>query len=61
MDRMFVTLSPDVERLVADNGLDLAALLRERGLDVKSGREADPTALGAGTKEPALSTWTRFF
>ena len=50
---VYVFGSPEVERLLADNGVSLAELLRRDGVDVQQGHGTNPVATpGGGDKEP---------
>lgn len=46
MDSIFILPDPEVEKLLADNEIDLIKELRKRGLDVKGIHEADPAKSG---------------
>jgi hypothetical protein len=50
---VFVFLSPEIQELLADNQTDLVDLLRQEGVDVRSGFVQDPSSSSdAGHKEP---------
>ncbi|HEY0382801.1 MAG TPA: hypothetical protein VGC72_11415 [Candidatus Elarobacter sp.] len=50
---IYVFGSPDVERILAENGVSLAELLRRDGVDVQQTHGTNPVATpGGGDKEP---------
>lgn len=54
-EHLYIDLSVDVQKVLADNHVDLAKLLHERGLEVQFHRMSDPaTDTGTASKEPAL-------
>jgi hypothetical protein len=42
LERVFLDLSPEVEQMLVENEIDLEAALRERGLDARLSRAANP-------------------
>jgi hypothetical protein len=46
MDSVYILPEPEVEKLLADNGIDLVRELQKKGLDVKGTRGADPSKSG---------------
>jgi hypothetical protein len=51
-DEVFVFLSPDVERFLIDNEIDIRELISRTGQRVDVRRGTDPASTSAGSKEP---------
>ncbi|MBD1806316.1 hypothetical protein H6F98_12755 [Microcoleus sp. FACHB-SPT15] len=51
---LFVLASPEVEDILADNGINLEDLLKREGCAVKEHKGQDPAKLGSGEKDVAI-------
>ena len=52
-EKIYLSISPDVGKFLADNGFTIAELLAKANLDAELSLGEDPTLAGSGRKDPA--------